>query len=426
MKVNEFKELWGEIDEGEWKIALENVKKGDPSKLDKILKKTDLPPDVIKDILFLSKYYIENKRLEEANKYNVGAHLLNQFITSPRQASLFAPIEDERKKQAELLSKSIDSFISATGLRSIDRPNFYGASLTFSQQRVLHGILKKFHETNYQGNLQIKKFTALAETYDTETDRARKVINKTYSNIKFIPQIRVTQAELIRASGYSPKKQSDVEQVVRAIEHLRRTQFYFTWQALDNVGDKKGKKRLVDKSELSPFFRIQDIRDDETKRLLYYNIEPCAVVIDQITPEHGDGSLYYSPIPRDWMEDVERVTGKKNPSRYIPVFLLWLRKWAEDVRRHNKNLSQFKKEERKKKPREYVIKKPWDEIAVTIGMRPSLYKNQRARAEKILKKALSVAVELGYLTKVENDGCNEILYLNEEFYPKPETRRINQ
>jgi|GEM_PF-5144340 len=34
--------------------------------------------------------------------------------------------------------------------------------------------------------------------------------------------------------------------------------------------------------------------------------------------------------------------------------------------------------------------------------------------------------ELGYLTKVENDGCNEILYLNEEFYSKPETMRINQ
>jgi hypothetical protein len=48
-----------------------------------------------------------------------------------------------------------------------------------------------------------------------------------------------------------------------------------------------------------------------------------------------------------------------------------------------------------------------------------LYRANRKRAAKIVQDAYSVAIRLGYLVKVENNGAADVLYLNENYYPKP-------
>jgi len=52
-------------------------------------------------------------------------------------------------------------------------------------------------------------------------------------------------------------------------------------------------------------------------------------------------------------------------------------------------------------------------------MPESMYKANRKRASTIIQDAYSVAIKLGYLVKVENNGATDILYLNEGYYPKP-------
>jgi hypothetical protein len=52
-------------------------------------------------------------------------------------------------------------------------------------------------------------------------------------------------------------------------------------------------------------------------------------------------------------------------------------------------------------------------------MPETMYKRNRPRSSKIIQEAYSVAIKLGYLIKVENNGAIDILYLNEGYYPKP-------
>ena len=58
-------------------------------------------------------------------------------------------------------------------------------------------------------------------------------------------------------------------------------------------------------------------------------------------------------------------------------------------------------------------------MAIALKMPESMYKRNRPRSYKIIQEAYSVAIKLGYLVGVENNGATDILYLNESYYPKP-------
>jgi len=72
---------------------------------------------------------------------------------------------------------------------------------------------------------------------------------------------------------------------------------------------------------------------------------------------------------------------------------------------------------RKSKP--FKISKSWEDVAIALKMPETVYKANRKRAYKIIQEAYSVAIKLGYLVKVENNGATDLLYLNESYYPKP-------
>lgn len=326
--------------------------------------------------------------VEEGKKHTkIAIHTVSQFYGDNKQLSLFS---DEK----------IDAFSRATGLSITNRPDSYGVVLNQSQRRVLEGILKAFTDSNYKGDEEIDKATYSSKIYP---------INKiagAYSNVDKIPVVRLTQAEIIKLSGHD-RTQGDKVDVVEAISFLATKQFCFYWVRLKTekgkpVRDKSGDYVKEEVMEVGSLFRIKTVRTEEGE-LQYYEIHPSAPLLDQV-------NNYFLLVPNDWREEVKQLTGKR-ASSYTYELLLWLRLQYEQIRRYNSGRN------RKKKP--FKISKSWEDVAIALKMPETMYKANRKRASKIIQEAYQVAVKLGYLIRVENNGATDILYLNEGYYPKP-------
>ena len=331
----------------------------------------------------------------------IAIHTVTQFYGDNKQLSLFS---DEK----------IDAFKDATGLNLTNRPTNYGVVLNQSQMRVFEGILKAFTDTNYKGDEQKDKATALREVYsDTETSAKTLVKgeNAPYRNIDTIPVVKLTQAQIIDLSGYDLKsqRQGDKQDVIEALSFLATNQFCFYWVRLKTengkpVKDKSGDYVKEEVMEVGTLLRIKTVRDG-TGLLQYYEIHPSAPLLDQV-------NNYFLLVPNNWREEVKQLTGKR-ASSYTYEFLLWLRLQYEHIRRYNKGGG------KNRKPKPFKISNSWEDVAIALKMPESVYKGKRKRAIKIIQEAYSVAIKLGYLVRVENNGATDILYLNESYYPKP-------
>jgi hypothetical protein len=331
----------------------------------------------------------------------IAIHTVSQFYGDNKQLSLFS---DEK----------IDAFKSATGLNLTNRPTNYGVVLNQAQMRVFEGILKAFTDTNYKGDEQKDKVTALGEVYainDTSGKTLVKGENAPYRNIDTIPVVKLTQAQIIELSGYDLKSQryGDKQDVMEALSFLATNQFCFYWVRLKTengkpVKDKNGDNVKEEVMEVGTILRIKTIRDG-TGLLQYYEIHPSAPLLDQV-------NNYFLLVPNNWRDEVKQLTGKR-ASSYTYAFLLWLRLQYEQIRRYNKGGG------KSRKPKPFKISKSWEEVAIALKMPESVYKGKRKRAINIIQEAYSVAIKLGYLVKVENNGAIDILYLNESYYPKP-------
>ena len=328
-------------------------------------------------------------------------HAVTQFYGDNRQLSLFS---DEK----------IDAFKDATGLNLTNRPTNYGVVLNQAQRRVFEGILKAFTDTNYKGDEQKDKTTFLGEVY-AKTETSRKTLvkgeNAPYRNIDAIPVVKLTQAQVIDLSGYDLKaqKQSDKQHVTEALTFLSTNQFCFYWVRMKTesgkpVKDKNGDYIKEEVMEVGTLLRTRIVRD-QTGLLQYYEIQPSAPLLDQV-------NNYFLLVPNNWRDEVKQITGKR-ASSYTYELLLWLRLQYEQIRRYNKGGG------RNRKPKPFKISNSWEDVAIALKMPESMYKANRKRASKIIHEAYSVAIKLGYLVKVENNGATDILYLNESYYPKP-------
>ena len=328
-------------------------------------------------------------------------HAVTQFYGDNRQLSLFS---DEK----------IDAFKDATGLNLTNRPENYGVVLNQAQRRVFEGILKAFTDTNYKGDEQKDKTTALGEVYAI-TETAGKTLvkgeNAPYRNIDAIPVVKLTQAQVIDLSGYDLKaqKQSDKQHVTEALTFLSTNQFCFYWVRMKTesgkpVKDKNGDYIKEEVMEVGTLLRTRIVRD-QTGLLQYYEIQPSAPLLDQV-------NNYFLLVPNNWRDEVKQITGKR-ASSYTYELLLWLRLQYEQIRRYNKGGG------KNRKPKPFKISKSWEDVAIALKMPESMYKANRKRASKIIHEAYSVAIKLGYLIKVENNGATDVLYLNESYYPKP-------
>lgn len=338
------------------------------------------------------------KKEEKKSHIKISIHTITQLFGDNKQLSLFS---DEK----------INHFKDSTGLNLTNRPNSYGVVLNQAQRKVLEGILKAFTDTNYKGDEVKNRATALKEVYsDSETSAKTLVEGESapYKNIEAIPVIKITQAEVIELSGYS-KRQGDKQHVIEALSFLATNQFCFYWIRLKTengkpVKDKSGDYVKEEVMEVGTLLRIKTVRD-QTGLLQYYEIHPSAPLLDQI-------NNYFLLVPNNWRDEVKEITGKR-ASRYTYEFLMWLRLQHEQIRRFNKNGG------KKRKPKPFKISRSWEDIAIALKMPESMYKRNRPKSKKIIQEAFSVAIKLGYLDKVENNGATDVLFLNESHYPKP-------
>ena len=365
-----------------------------------IKQETSILPGLGGGSLFSPLPKIERREVERKHT-KIAIHTVTQFYGDNKQFSLFT---DEK----------IDAFTDATGLNLTNRPTNYGVVLNQAQRKVFEGILKAFTDTNYKGDEQKDKATAFREVYsDTETSAKTLVKgeNAPYKNIETIPVIKLTQAEVINLSGYdlSKQRQGDKQDVIEALSFLATNQFCFYWIRLktekgEPVKDKSGDNVMEEVMEVGTLLRIKTVRD-QTGLLQYYEIQPSAPLLDQV-------NNYFLLVPNNWRDEVKQLTGKR-ASSYTYKLLLWLRLQYEQIRRYNKGGGT------NRKPKPFKIGKSWEDVAIALKMPDTMYKANRKRASKIIQEAYSVAIELGYLVKVENNGATDILYLNESYYPKP-------
>jgi len=331
----------------------------------------------------------EGGGVENGRHTKMAIHTVTQFYGDSKQLSIFS---DEK----------IDAFSKATGLSITNRPESYGVVLNQAQRRVLEGVLKAFTNSNYKGDEEIDKIIYSSKIYP---------INKiagAYSNIDKIPVVRLTQAQVIELSGHA-RTQGDKQDVIEALAFLATNQFCFYWVRLKTekgkpVIDKSGDYVKEEVMEVGTLLRIKTVRD-QTGLLQYYEIHPSAPLLDQV-------NNYFLLVPNNWRDEVKQLTGKR-ASSYTYELLLWLRLQYEQIRRYNKGGG------KNRKPKPFRLSKTWEEVAIALKMPESMYKANRKRASTIIQDAYSVAIKLGYLVKVENNGATDTLYLNEGYYPKP-------
>lgn len=334
------------------------------------------------------------RKLIKPDHTQMGIHTITQFYGDNKQLTLFS---DQKIEEA------IDLVSRVTGESITDKPKGYGVVLNQAQQKVFEGILKAFSDKQYKGDLLIDKKDYSDNIYPIQK------LPGAYNNIDKIPVIRLTQAQVIELSGFT-KSQGDKTDVIEAIQFLATKQFCFYWLRLkyDNSGKpvkhKNGDYVKEEVMEVGSFLRVKTIRN-EAGELQYYEIHPSAVLLDQV-------NNYFLLVPNNWRKEVKLLTGKR-ASSYTYLFLLWLRLQYERIRQYNKAGGQ------NRKPKPFKISKSWEEVAIALKMPKSMYKANRKRASNIIQEAYSVAITLGYLIKVENNGATDTLYLNENYYPNP-------
>ncbi len=338
------------------------------------------------------------RKVEPESFTKIAIHTVTQFYGDNKQLTLFSDVH-------------IDHYKNATGLSLNNRPNEYGVVLNQAQSRVFEGILKSFTESNYKGSEEVSKLKSLDQVMNIGSGSMREAIRKPYENIDKIPVLRLTQAEIIELSGYNLKKQrqGDKQDVIEALAFLATHHFCFYWVRLkyDNgkpVKDKRGNYEKEEVMEVGSLLRVKTVRDN-TGLLQYYEIHPSAPLLDQV-------DSYFLLVPDNWRDEVKEITGKR-ASKYTYELLLWLRLQYEHIRRYNRGGG------KKREPRPFKISRSWEEIAIALKMPETMYKANRKRASKIIHEAYSVAIKLGYLRRVEDNGATDILYLNESYYPKP-------
>lgn len=300
-------------------------------------------------------------------------------------------------KQTDLFSEHHLDFCEEYNLKlegTIDR---FGIDLTEVQSRIVEGILYGFSRTAYKGNVKSISKEQLAD------QRFAGKLPSSYKYIQDIPNLRVSQSDLLEWSGINKQSIASWSRAVEAIQELGRKQycFYYDRLALDREGapikesDNKWAKEEV--FSVDTLFSIKEIREKGSGSLKYYEIMPSAVFLDQ-------RESYFMFIPLNWREEVKKLVGNKKASSYTFRFLLFLR-YQYELKRRSKKL---------KKP--YKIKWSPEEISLAIKMPPSVYLRKKKRANEILEDAYSVAKRLGYLIDYDRTGHLDTLILNDKKY----------
>jgi len=325
---------------------------------------------------------LDTNEKEKEHPTAIGLYSVKNLLGHENQLSLF-----DRDQ--------IQDFGKTYGIQVQDNIDRFGIDLTDIQSRVMEGILRGFSLTDYKGNMASKeKADLIREKY------AFGDLPAIYKNIKIIPCLRATQAEIIKWAGMNTNSIAERERLVDALNHLATTQycFYYDRIAVDKNGNPEkgsdGKWKQQEVVAVSTLFEIKEIRNKSSGAIEYYEITPSAIFLDQRESN-------FMLIPHNWREDVKAIVGSKKTSSYTFRFLLFLRYQHELMRRSNHE-----------EGKQFKIISSWEDVAIAIKMPESVYKRKKERALKILDEAFYVAKEAGYLLSYDRDGSVVTLILN--------------
>lgn len=375
-------------------------------------------------VMLATKYYLNrvfNEVVEEIEKKNDNEVADNNMDTQPHQETQqgfihyslhavgqqFNPMPPDLSITPQAVTKD---WQHRTG-ESVDHSILkFGMNLTEIKSRVMDGLMRKLTETNYKGNVEpISQKDILARLPGIKDEGE---IPKALRHVTSIPRLQIGKRELVKLSGMDYYSQGDVERVVQALRDLATEQYCFYYSRLvygpdgKPKMDKSGKYEKEDVYAVSTLFELKIINDPDTQKLKYYEIQPGPIFLDQ-------KESYFMLIPANWRKEVESQIGNKKTSKYVYLFLTYLRYQFEQKRRLNSNKSKG----RTSKPKQdYQIKCNWIVIAKAIGMPESVYKGQKARAVIQMQEAYTIATQLGYLSTFTRDGEIDTLVLDPNKY----------
>lgn len=329
--------------------------------------------------------------------YKISRHAVRQILAEPKTKNLFSDTE-------------IKETIKDYGIELAKIPDSAGMDLNTTAAKVFEGILKLFSETGYEGHTQVE-----IEQYFDKLDKSAASKNllsgredSPYRNIKHIPTIKVSLADISRYSGFASRF-GDKTDVKEALKILGERIHVFMYRRLKRYKYSKAKAtkqegpRYEIVREAGTVFRIKEVLyDNNQDKIEYYEISPSAALIDQIT-------TYYLKIPDEWRQSFELKTGHK-PGKYDEKFCLWLREQYEITRNHNDKKNSTK--------RPYTIKRDYEDITDIIKMPQSMAKRNRKKALKIVEECCEKAQAAGYITSyVRDEGLLFTITLNRDHYP---------
>jgi len=324
-------------------------------------------------------------KVNSSETTQLGIHSVKNLLGSEEQLSLFS--EHDVK------------FSEEYGVKLEGKIDRFGIDLTDIQARVMEGILRGLSETNYKGNLAPREIeSVIEEKFDGK-------LPKSYENVKQIPRLRVSQAELLKWSGVDRSSIATIQRTLEALSDLGTKQYCFYYDRLAYDSNHKPKKnkngdwQMEEVFCVDTLFTVKEVREGQTGKLSYYEISPSSIFLDQ-------RESYFMLVPYNWREEVRELVGKKKASSYTFRFLMFLRYQYEMKRRY-------------KKQKPYQIKWSPEEIAKSIKMPSSVYKRKKKRCLEILDDAYEVAKQLGYLVDYKREEFIDVLTLNENKYYSP-------
>lgn len=352
----------------------------------------------------------------------IGLHAVKSLYKNPEQKDLDfgevlkratgeAPRGEGQDPEQEVQPKAVAVF------RDFGITSKGGPGLTEIEHKVMDGILKRFSELKYRGDLEPKTLEEVRE----EKYGNRNLPQAAYDNIDKVPVIRLTQRGLLGYAGLTPNK-GTWERAVKAVDTLRSKQYllYYNRLAKKDGGPQRGKdgkfKMETVDGVIDTLFHVKPINNPETGRFMYYEIYPSFIFLDQV-----EG--YFLMIPWGWRKEVEGLVGIKQ-TKYLYLFLTWLMASFEDIRRSNEGIARKNANRRRGKllpypTAPYKISKKSETIAEILRMPETVYKRNRAKARAILDTCYEAAKTLGYLEGYKREGLYDTLYLKVEKYYTP-------
>ena len=396
----------------------------------------------------------ESQVIQERTNIKIGRHGADMIQTSdpeknermlsqvgiPEGWTTPATMEERLRLVQRLISQSM-----GINLDENETPSKIGFDIsTDSQRKLLFGVLRLMTESDYKGNYQVpntqvlresgregKPVEAMTKGYDVLTGTH---IGGIYENIPSTPILKISDRDLMIATGFDPDSHFDKESFNKAKKDLcfKQSFLMYTRFARDDKGrvirEKNGRTKFELVSTFSPVLILKNIADPKTKKHLYNEISPAPVFLDEISREYGSrGDGYFLLIPSECSEEITEAYRRWFPNKggltpsVVHSLCWWFRLRVQD--QQNKERNPLMKWNQRNRPSTggggTILRSGFSDLCRQLDYGEKAIQKNRSRIKQQLSEGIDVAVELGYLTGFSYDEERDeySFDLNLDYYP---------